>query len=91
MKRKRIKEPKPVKVDGVEEWEVEKILNKWKIRKVMKYLVWWKGFTAKNDTWEREKDLKNAKELVDEFKERMKVKVRQQKRMEKMWRVVSSS
>ena len=33
MKRKRIKEPKPVKVDGVEEWEVEKILNKWKIRK----------------------------------------------------------
>jgi len=31
--------------------------------------------------------LENTKELVDEFKERMKVKVRQQKRMEKIWRV----
>ena len=31
--------------------------------------------------------MKNAKELVDEFKGRMKVKVRQQKRIGKMWRV----
>ena len=30
---------KPVKVEGVEEWEVEKILNKKKIRGVMKYLI----------------------------------------------------
>jgi len=28
-----------VKVKGVEEWEVEKILNKRKIREVEKYLV----------------------------------------------------
>ena len=32
-------EGKPVKVEGVEEWEVEKILNKKKIRGVMKYLI----------------------------------------------------
>ena len=32
-------EEKPVKVDGVEEWEVEKILNKRKIRGIEKYLV----------------------------------------------------
>ena len=33
------KEGKPVKVEEVEEWEVEKILNKRKIRGVNKYLV----------------------------------------------------
>jgi len=30
---------KPIKVEGVEEWKVEKILNKRKIRGVNKYLV----------------------------------------------------
>jgi len=28
-----------VKIDGVEEWEVEKILNKKKVRGVVNYLV----------------------------------------------------
>jgi len=28
MKRKKVEEPKPIEVDKVEEWEVEKILNK---------------------------------------------------------------
>jgi len=32
-------EVKPIEVEGVEEWEVEKILNKKKIRGVEKYLV----------------------------------------------------
>ena len=31
VREKRVEEPKPVEVDGVEEWEVEKILNKRKI------------------------------------------------------------
>jgi len=43
-------EGKPMEVEGVEEWEVEKILNKKKIRGVEKYLVHWKGFTAEHDT-----------------------------------------
>jgi len=33
-------EGKPVEVEEVEEWEVEKILNKKKIRGVVKYLIW---------------------------------------------------
>ena len=33
----------------------------------MKYLVYQKGFIAENNTWEKEKDLENVKELVDEF------------------------
>ena len=32
-------EEKPVEVEGVEEWEVEKILNKKKMRGVVKYLI----------------------------------------------------
>jgi len=28
-----------VKINGVEKWEVEKILNKRKIREIMKYLI----------------------------------------------------
>ena len=44
-------------MEGVEEWKVEKILNKRKIRKVEKYLVRWKGFTVEGDTWEIKKDL----------------------------------
>ena len=39
IKRQRKEEEKPIEVKGIEEWEVEKILNKKKIRGVNKYLV----------------------------------------------------
>jgi len=70
-------EGKPVEVEGVEEWEVEKILNKKKIRGVEKYLVQWKGFTAEGDTWEGKENLKNTEKLIEEF-ERGEVVVRRQ-------------
>jgi len=70
-------EGKLVEVEGVEEWEVEKILNKKKIRGVEKYLIWWKGFTVEGDIWERKENLKNAKELIEEF-EQGGVEVRRQ-------------
>ena len=57
---------------------MERILYERKVRGVEKYLVRWKGFMAENDTWEKKEDLENAKELVDEFKERLNVEVRQQ-------------
>ena len=44
-----MKEVKPVKVDRVEEWKVDKILNKRKIRGVIEYLVWCKKFTIKHN------------------------------------------
>ena len=61
-------EEKPVEVKRVEKWEVEKVLNKKKMRGVEKYLVQWRGFTAEGDTWERRENLKNMKELIEEFK-----------------------
>jgi len=39
VKGQRVEELRPVEVEGVEEWEVEKILNKRKIQGVKKYLV----------------------------------------------------
>ena len=47
----KVKEVKLVEVNRVEEWEVEKILNKRKIRGVVKYLMQWKEFIVKYDTW----------------------------------------
>ena len=71
-----------IEMEGVEEWEVEKILNKRKIRGVEKYLVRWKGFTAEGDTWERKEDLKNAGEALEESKRRMNVEVRRQEKID---------
>jgi len=70
-------EGKLIEVEGVEEWEVEKILNKKKIRGVVKYLIWWKGFMAEGDTWERRENLKNVEELIGEFEQEV-IKVRRQ-------------
>ena len=67
MKEQKKEKGKPVEVEEVKEWEVEKILNKKKIREVVKYLIWWKDFMAKGDTWERRENLKNAEELIEEF------------------------
>ena len=37
---------------------------------------------AEHDTWEKEKDLVNARELVDEFKGRLDAEVRRQEKIE---------
>ena len=78
-------EGKPVEVEGVEEWEVEKILNKKRMRGVEKYLIRWKGFTAEGDTWERKENLKNAEELIKEF-ERREMEVRRQEGEEREYK-----
>ena len=82
IKGQRKEEGKPVEVEGIKEWEVEKILNKKRIRGVEKYLVRWKGFTAEEDTWERKENLKNVKEALEEFEGRMNAEVRRQERID---------
>jgi len=46
---------------------MEKILNKKMVREKEKFLVRWKGYMVEKDTWENKENLKNAKELVEEF------------------------
>ena len=82
MKGQKKEEGKLVEVEGVEEWEVEKILNKKKMSGVEKYLIRWKRFMAEGDTWERRDNLKNADELIEEF-ERGGIEVRRQEKIEK--------
>ena len=67
VERQKKERPAPVIIEGEEEWEVERILNKRKIRGKDKYLVCWKGFTAESDTWEERENLENAKEAIKEF------------------------
>ena len=77
-------EEKPMEVDRVKEWEVEKILNKKKIKGIEKYLVCWKRFMMEHDTWERRENLENAKEVLEEFKGRVDAEVRKQEKIDRV-------
>jgi len=84
VERQKKEEGKPMEVEGVEEWEVEKILNKRKIRGVEKYLVHWKGFIVEYDIWKRREDLGNAKEVLEEFEGRIDAEVRRQEKIDRV-------
>ena len=81
MKQKK-EEVKPIEIEEVKEWEVERILNKRKVREVIKYLVQQKRFTAEYNSWEKKEDLKNTKELVIEFEKRINAEVRRQEKLD---------
>jgi len=75
----------PVIIEGEEEWKVEKILNKRKIRGKDKFLVQWKGFTVEGDTWESRENLENTGDLLREFEEEYRKyhrEVRQQEQVD---------
>ena len=74
--------PKPVIIEGEEEFKVEKILNKRTVRGKEKFLVRWKGYMTKEDTWENRENLENAKELVEEFKREHGEEVEELRRQE---------
>ena len=59
--------PPPVEVAGEKEYEVEEILDRQERRGKTKYLVKWKGYTAKENMWEKVENLKNVMEKVEEF------------------------
>jgi len=85
----RKEQPAPVVIEGEEEWEVERILNKQWIRGKNKYLVWWKGFMAESDTWEEEENLENAKKAIEEYEREYRrdmEDVRRQEREEEIFR-----
>jgi hypothetical protein len=45
-------------------------------RKSMQYLIKWKGYPALENSWLSEKELTNAKELLDQFKQKHTLKQR---------------
>ena len=67
------KQPAPlVIIEGEEEYKVEKIINKRKRYGKWEYLVRWKGYTAEEDSWEREANLKNVREVVEKYEKEYK-------------------
>jgi len=73
---------KLVKIEGVKEWEIERILNKRKVKGVVRYLVQWKRFMVEYDSWEKTKNLENTKKVVVEFEKRMNAEVRKQEKLD---------
>ena len=59
---------------------MEKILNKRVVRGKERFLVQWKGYIAKEDTWESRENLENAKELVEEFEREYREKAKEIRR-----------
>jgi len=67
VKGQKVMPPPPVEIQGEIEYKVEKILSKRKRYSKVEYLVRWKGYMAKEDTWEKESNLGNARETVEEY------------------------
>jgi len=67
-------------IEGEEEFEMEKILNKRIIRGKEKFLVYWKGYTVEEDTWEGRENLRNTEELVKEFEKEYKEEAKEIRR-----------
>ena len=59
--------PEPVMIEGHEEFEVEKILDKRTHRRQVEYLVKWTGHPACDATWEPLIYLENARDAVSQF------------------------
>ena len=71
--REQVLRPVPELMGNHEEYEVETILNKRKLRsRDMEYLVKWRGYHVKEATWVPSSDLGNAKKAVQDFEGRAK-------------------
>ena len=57
----------PEIIEGVEEYEVEEIIDSRMHRGRLEYLVHWKGYPKEDRTWEPSKNLTHAKNLVSHF------------------------
>ena len=77
--REQMLRPVPELVGNHEEYEVETILYKRKLRsRDTEYLVKRRGYHVKEATWVPSSDLRNAKRAIQDFEERAKPGKRQQ-------------
>ena len=70
--RRTYRKPGPIiMAAGVEEFEVEDIIHHKKRRRggqaKIEYLIFWKGYSAHEMTWELEENVKNAQEKIVEY------------------------
>jgi transposase InsO family protein len=68
-----VQPPPPAEVlEGEDEYEVEKILDHRKARRLHEFLVRWVGYSPEHDTWESEANLRNAPAALKEYWARVK-------------------
>ena len=60
--------PPPDLIGGEEEYKIEKILCHWGSPSNCSFLIRWKGFSAKDDSWEPKQNLKHSKTTLAEYK-----------------------
>ena len=71
----RIRRTRKANVDDpvCDEWEIDFVHGRASGRMGKKYLVRWKGFTEKEDTWEPSENLEGAQDLVKKFNDEQDV------------------
>ena len=57
----------PIHVNGHEEWEVDRLMDKRRRRNRIEYLVKWKGYEDYDSTWEPIANLENAQQAIAEY------------------------
>ena len=60
--------PPPDLIDGEEEYKIEKIIRHCRPPSSHSFLIRWKGYSAKEDSWVPERDLKHAKSALAAYK-----------------------
>ena len=66
--------PPPDLIQGEEEYEVEAILNHKRQGNGWKFLVKWKGYPSSENMWLTTTQLKNSREVLNNYKKRHKLR-----------------
>ncbi|KNZ81369.1 Chromobox like protein, partial [Termitomyces sp. J132] len=66
----------PIKVEDKYHYKVDEILDSRIVRGRLQYLVHWKGYGPKDDTWEPQKNLNRAPDKLQDFHQRNPAKPR---------------
>ncbi len=61
-------------IDDEQEWKIEKILQKWKRKKILYYKIQWKEYLIEYNQWILSEDMKDVSKLIEAFEMRLKHK-----------------
>ncbi len=59
-------------IDDKQEWKIEKILQKWKRKRILYYKIQWKEYFIEYDQWISSEDMKDVSKLIEVFETRLK-------------------